>query len=113
MSLPRRTAMTDTLDSAIKARLRAVLDGQSVTEMQLRRLFEEGQACALILQGQLENVERRLSELASEPDSSIAELAATFRRANELRPDREELNELLADLDARAREFRTSWLSPS
>ena len=105
--------MTETLDSALKARLRAVLDGHPPTEMELRRLFEETRACALILDGQLEKAERKLSELAADPESSIADLAATFRRANELRPDRDELNELLAELDARAREFRTSWLSPS
>lgn len=105
--------MAESIDTVIKARLRAVLDGQAVTEMELRRLFEETRACALILDGQLENAERELSELAAEHDSSIAELAAAFRRASELRPDRDELHELLAALDVRAREFRTSWLSRS
>ena len=102
--------MTDTLDSALKARLRSVLDGRPPTEMELRKLMEEGQACTLILDGQLEKLEHKLSELASDPESSIADLAATFRRVNELRPDLEELGELLAHLDTRAREFRTSWL---
>ena len=32
---------------------------------------------------------------------------------NELRPGLAELDELLADLEARAREFRASWLAPS
>jgi hypothetical protein len=100
-----------TLDSAFKARVRAVLDGERVTEAELRKLFEEGRACALILNGQLENTERELRELASVPDSSIADLAAAFRRVSELRPDLDELNDLLAELDHRAREFRTSWLS--
>jgi hypothetical protein len=105
--------MSDTLDSALKARLRAVLDGSPPTEMELRRLMEDGRACSLILDGQLEKLEQTLGELASDPESSIAELAATFRRRNELRPDRDELDELLAELDRRAREFRTSWLAGS
>jgi len=105
------TLLAETFDSAFKARVRAVLDGRPVTEAELRKLFEEGQACALILDGQLEKGERTLGELASDPESSIAELAAAFRRVNELRPDLDELDELLAELDKRAREFRTSWLS--
>jgi hypothetical protein len=103
--------LTETIDAALKARVRAVLDGRLVTEADLRKLFEEGRACTLILDGQLEKSERKLGELASDPDSSITELAAAFRRVNELRPGVEELSELLAELDERAREFRKSWLS--
>jgi hypothetical protein len=102
--------MTDTLDSALKARLRAVLDGRAPTEAELRKLMEEGRACTLILDGQLEKLEQELAERASDPESSLAELAATFRRVNEIRPDLVELGELLAALDTRARQFRTSWL---
>jgi hypothetical protein len=102
--------LVETIDAAFKARVRAVLDGRAVTEAELRKLFEEGQACALILDGQLEKSERRLGELASDPESSIAELAAAFRRVNELRPDLDELGELVAELHKRAREFRSSWL---
>jgi hypothetical protein len=105
------TPLAETIDSALKARVRAVLDGRPVTEAELRKLFEEGRACGLILDGQLEKGERKLGELASDPESSIAELAAAFRRVNELRPDLDELDELLAELDKRAREFRSSWLS--
>jgi hypothetical protein len=103
--------LTETIDAALKARVRAVLDGRLVTEADLRKLFEEGRACTLILDGQLEKSERKLGELASDPDSSITDLAAAFRRVNELRPGVEELSELLAELDERAREFRKSWLS--
>ena len=49
--------MADRLDSALKERLRAVLDDQPVTEAELRKLFEEGHACALILSGQVEREE--------------------------------------------------------
>jgi hypothetical protein len=105
------TPLAETIDSAFKARVRAVLDGRPVTEAELRKLFEEGRACALILDGQLEKGERLLGELASDPESSIADLAAAFRRVTELRPDLDELDDLVAELDKRAREFRTSWLS--
>jgi hypothetical protein len=103
--------MAQLIDSVFKARARAVLEGRPATEADLRKLFEEGRACALILDGQLENGERKLGELASDPESSIADLAAAFRRVNELRPGLAELDDLLAELDTRAREFRTSWLS--
>ena len=103
--------MTEALDSALKERLRAVVDRQPVTEWELRRLTEESGAVALILAGQLESTERRLTELASDPASSLADIATTLRRTNELRHDAEELDELLCALEHRAREFRASWLS--
>jgi chromosome segregation ATPase len=104
--------VTETLDSALKERVRAVLDRRPVTESELRRLLEEGAACARILDARLARIEDRLAELSADPESSLAEIAAAVRAANELRPDVGELHELLAELDARAREFRTSWLSP-
>jgi hypothetical protein len=103
--------MPETLDSALKERLRAVLDRQPVTEAELRKLFEEGHACALILAGQLERSERRLTELAADPASSLAESASALRRVNELRPELEDLQALLGELQERAREFRASWVS--
>ena len=99
------------LDAALKSRLRAVIHGEPVTEAELRNLFEEGRACELILGGELEHGERKLGELASDPASSLTEMAAAVRRVNALRPDLDELRELLADLDSRAREFRASWLA--
>ena len=101
------------LDSALKERLRAVLDRQPVTEAQLRKLAEEGRACVLILGGQLQRSARRLGELSSDPASSLSEVAATLRAVHELRPDLEELEELLDELEQRAREFRAAWLSAS
>jgi hypothetical protein len=98
------------LDAALKARLRAVLDGGRVTEAELRKLFEEGRACSLILSGELEHSEQRLDHLSLDPASSMSELAAAVRRVDELRPDLDELHMLLADLERRAREFRASWL---
>jgi hypothetical protein len=103
--------VAETLDSALKERLRSVLGGRPVTEAELRKLTEEGRACELILSGQLARDERRLDQLAGDPASSLAEIAARLTHVNELRPDLDELQSMLAELDARAREFRTSWLS--
>jgi len=103
--------MAQAFDTAVKERLRAVVDGRPVTEAELRKLFEEGRACALILNGQIDRDERKLSELATDAASSIAELAGIMRSLNELRPDLEELNDLLEALNARARESRTTWVS--
>ena len=106
-------AVAATLDSALKARLREVLDRQQVTEAELRKLFEEGRACALILGGELEKAELRLTELAADPAAPLAEMASSLRTVNELRPDLEELHELLEELSVQARRFRASWLSVS
>jgi hypothetical protein len=102
--------VTETLDSAVKARLRAVLDRAPVTETELRQLAEQGRACTLILGAQLERAEQRLARVTSDPASPLADIAEAFRTVNELRPDLEELEAMLADLDSRAREFRTAWL---
>jgi chromosome segregation ATPase len=101
----------ETLDSALKERVRAVLDRQPVTEAELRTLAEEGRACLLILNAQLVRNEHRLAELSSDPSSSLAEMAVALRHVNELRPDVEELETLLAELQERAREHRATWLS--
>ena len=103
--------MLQSLDSALKERLRVVLEGGPATEAELRRLFEEGQACALIMSAQLEHGEQRLNELSADPTSRIAELASTMREVNELRPELNDLQTLLGALDARAREVRTSWVT--
>jgi len=103
--------VTETLDSALKERLRAVLEDDPVTEADLRKLFDEGHAFSLIIGGFLEQSERELAELSADPASSLAEIAAAFRRVNELRPDLDELEALLAELEAHARESRAAWLS--
>jgi predicted phage gp36 major capsid-like protein len=102
--------MIEDLDVVLKQRVRAVLAGQPCTEAELRQLFEEGRACARILDAQLTHTERELDVLDAEPDSSIAELAAHVRRANTLRPQLAELESLLEDLEAQARNVRASWV---
>jgi hypothetical protein len=103
--------MEGTLDTVLKERLRAVLEHRPATEGDLRRLFEEGRACELILSGLIERSERRLAELAADPESSLAEAAEALQESNELRLDLGELQALLADLTERAREVRASWLT--
>jgi hypothetical protein len=100
------------LDTELRGRLREVLDNprRRVTEAELRKLTEEGRACALILHAELERLEQRLGELDGDPDSSLGAIADTFRRVNDFRGHVEELDRLLAALEARAREVRTSWL---
>jgi hypothetical protein len=103
--------VAETLDAALKARLRAVLDNRPVTETELRNLMEEGSSCALILEGRLRGIEQRLTDLSVNPTSSLADIAAEIRAANEVRPDLDELHALLAELSSLARVFRESWLS--
>ena len=103
--------MTESIDVALKARLRAVLGSRSATEASLRKLIEEGAACALILDARLARSERRLAELSSDPASSLAEIAAEARAINELRLDLAELHGLLDALDVHARQLRASWLA--
>jgi hypothetical protein len=103
--------MAETLDSAVKARVRAVLGRRPVTEAELRKLSEEGHACALILHAQLDRSERRLAELTADSTSSLSQIAAAFQRVNDLRPQVEELDDLLDGLRNRAREVRAGWVS--
>jgi chromosome segregation ATPase len=98
----------------LKERLRAVVRDEPVTEAELRKLAEEGRACELILGGQLQRSEQRLETLASDPTSSLTDIAEALRDVNELRPDLDELEALLGELKERAREFRARWAaSPS
>jgi chromosome segregation ATPase len=102
-------AITETLDAALKERLRAVVRDEPVTEAELRKLAEEGRACELILGGQLQRSEQRLEALAADPNSSLVDIAGALREVNELRPDLDELEALLGELQLRAREFRARW----
>ncbi|MEK6274931.1 MAG: hypothetical protein AABM30_06270 [Actinomycetota bacterium] len=100
------------LDTALKERLRRVLDDPQppVTEAELRKLSEEGRACTLILGADLERLERQLAALDGDPASSLGAIATAFRRVRDFRLHLDELNGLLSALEDRAREARTSWL---
>jgi hypothetical protein len=105
--------MSESLDTALKARVRSVLESAPATEAVFRRLLEEGRACVLILRARLAATEGRLAELAADPAGSLAETATAFRGVVEVRTDLEELETLLGALEQRAREARSSWLSSS
>ena len=102
--------MSETLDSALTARLREILASGSVTETDLRELTDQGAGWARTLRGQIRASERRLYALNADPGSPISDIAEELRRIETLRPQLAELRSLLADLEARGRELRTAWL---
>jgi len=108
---PRFRQLGQPLDAALKARLRAVVAGRPVTESELRKLFEQGRACSLIMNGELEHSERRLAELSGDPASSFVEIAAAVRRASSRREELDELHALLAELTEHARAYRGAWVA--
>jgi hypothetical protein len=98
------------LDFALIARLREVRDRRPATEAELRTLADQAEAWARTVNGQIEASERRLQRLTENPSSSLAQIAEELRRVETLRPQLNEVRELLADLENRAREMRTEWL---
>lgn len=97
-------------DTALVQRLRDVLADDPVTETELRELIEQADGLVRALDAHVAGSERRVAELAHDPDASLAEIAAELHRAAALRPRLEEARRLLAELERRAREWRTSWL---
>jgi hypothetical protein len=81
-----------------------------VTETELRGLIEQADGLVRTLGAHMAGSERRLNELTSDPDSSLKEIASELHRVDSLRPRLEEARSLLAALETRAREVRTSWL---
>jgi hypothetical protein len=102
--------VAETLDSALIARLHAVLEHEPATEADLRRLFEEGEAWVRILRAQLHRSEERLEHRSGSPGSSLMDIASDLRRTHELAAELDELSALLLRLQERARELRASWL---
>src|ERR1700716_2186091 len=102
--------VADTPDIALLKRLRQGLRNQPVTETELRTLIEQGDGLVRSSSAHLAGSERRLVELSNDPDSSLGDIAAELQRVEELRPKLEEAQPLLAALELRARELRTSWL---
>lgn len=81
-----------------------------MTETELRGLIEQADGLVRTLGAHMAGSERRLNELTSDPDSSLKEIASELHRVDSLRPRLEEARSLLAALETRAREVRTSWL---
>jgi hypothetical protein len=99
-----------TPDLALLDRLRDVVANRPVTETELRGLIDQADGLVRTLGAHMAGSERRLTELTDDADSSLKEIAAELHRVDGLRPRLEEARSLLADLEARARELRTSWL---
>jgi phage shock protein A len=91
-------------------RLREVLSRGVATETELRELSDQAGGWERSLQAQLRAGERRLAKLTAEPSAPITDIAEELRRVEALRPELEEVHELLAELEQRARELRTAWL---
>ena len=102
--------MAQTPDLVLLERLREVLADQPVTETELRTLIEQADGLVRTLGAHMAGSERRLSALTDDPDSSLTEIAAELHRVDGLRPRLDEARALLAELETRARELRTSWL---
>jgi hypothetical protein len=102
--------VTQTPDLALLDRLRDVVANRPVTETELRGLIEQADGLVRTLGAHMAGSERRLNELTDDSDSSLREIAKELHRVEGLRPRLEEARSLLADLEARARELRTSWL---
>ena len=98
------------LPDELMTRLRRIVAGAQVTEAELRTVAEQADGLARSLRAQLEASERRLGELAHDPDSSIADAAAELRRVDRLRPDLVQVRNMLRALERRSREQRTEWL---
>jgi len=101
----------ETLNVAVLSRLRDVLADEPVTESELRALSEQADGWLRALRGQVAATERRLDELADDPDTPLTELAAELRRVDALLPALTEAQALVAALEARARTLRTSWVT--
>jgi hypothetical protein len=97
-------------DAVLLARVREIVRGNATTEAELRKLRDQADALARVLQVQIEASERRIRRSNRTPGAPIAEVASELRRAADLRPQLEELLSLTSQLDDRARELRSSWI---
>ena len=102
--------MPEPLDFALIKRLRDVRDHRPATETELRMLAEQADAWARTVNAQIQTSERRIRRLTANPASSLAQIAGELRRVEKLRPQLNEVQSLLSDLENRARELRTEWL---
>ena len=102
--------MVETPDRVLLERLREVLADRPVTATELRGLIDQADGLVRTLGAHVAGSERRLTELADDPESSLQEIASELHRVELLRPRLEEARRLLTGLQQRAREVRTAWL---
>jgi hypothetical protein len=74
-------------------------------------LSERADAWARIVENQIQGSERRLREFGADPAPPLAQVRAELRRIDTLRPQLVELRPLLVELEKRARQLRTGWLT--
>jgi hypothetical protein len=98
------------LDLALAERLRQVVDGQEVSESEMRTLADHAGGWARATDAQHRAAEDRLAELNADPASPLTEIAAELRRVEALSREREEIRRLTDGLEQRTRELRTAWL---
>ena len=102
--------MAEALDSTLGARLREIAGRESLTESELRELTRQADGWARTLRAQIRASERRLRRLTADSSSGFAELADELRRVERLRPQLEEADTLVDELEQTARALRTAWL---
>jgi len=88
-----------------------VVGGQATTEAELRSLSERANTWIRLLEGRLEASERKLDEVVGNMVIRLADAVTELRQANEIRPRLVQLRGLVSQLDERARELRSHWLS--
>lgn len=104
------TRLPDRLDLALTKRLRDIVSGDPATESELRALADQAGGWERAVAAQLRAAEDRLGRLNGDPTSSIADIAGEIRRVETLKRELDEARFLLAGLEQRTRELRTSWL---
>ena len=98
------------LDLALTKRLRRIVAGDPTTESELRTLADQAGGWERAVSAQLRAAEDRLGRLNADPASPLAGMATEIRRVETLKQELEEARSLLAGLEDRTRELRTSWL---
>lgn len=102
--------LPDKLDLALVTRLREVVAGGPAVESELRTLADQAGGWARATEGQLRAAERRLATLNADPTSELGDMATELRRVEDLYAELGEARSLLAGLEQRTRELRTTWL---
>jgi len=99
------------LELALAERLRQVVDGQEVSESEMRTLADHAGGWARAIDAQHRAAEERLAALDADPASPLTEIAAELRRVDALSRERDEIRRLSDGLEQRTRELRTAWLT--
>ncbi len=102
--------MTQTPDLVLLERLREVLADQPVTETELRVLIEQADGLVRTLGAHMAGSERRLNELTPIRTARSPRSLRSCTGSKACGRGSTKLGTLLRDLEARARELRTSWL---